>query len=176
MSDELNVIHPYLKKHLKPFFHIDHEFELYKNGPRADFILTCKETGIKLGVECKSSKVKKGSEVYDWIMQAKEYSELFKIPFFLFPHIQNRVFFDSNHKGISTTHNISTFLGRMGVGELLLEKRKVNIWGKFSNGKYKPPEKKFINWWKFIHSAKDIYTIHDKNYYENQKNYDLICP
>lgn len=163
MSEELTVIHPFIKKHLSRFFEIEHEVEFFEYGPRADFILTCQITGLRLGIECKGSELKRGSKVYDWIMQTQRYSEKFKIPFFVFPHIQNRVFFDSNrtyHDRLGADNNISTFIGKMGVGELLLEKRECR------GNDYKH--------WKFVHSGKVICTISNNNFELNEKNYHKI--
>jgi hypothetical protein len=116
-----NKLHDWIKQHLSEFFDLQHEYQVKSNRP--DFIATCKESGIKLIIEVKDASVFKGSEVYDWLQQCLRYKDAFKLPVTVFPQISHRIF-DEGHKikhkhGAHQHHNFSTFLGRMGVGELV---------------------------------------------------------
>ena len=180
MKNEITEIQPFFESKMDKFFHVAREVEVFDNKRKyiADFVLTCRESGIKLGVECKSKDVVKGSEVYDWVMQAYKYSMVFNIPFFVFPHIQNRVFFDSNHshKILCRDNNVSTFLGRFGVGEVLSKKQEHKQWEVNHNGNYLPPViTKFIQF-EFVHSSKVIWKNHFDTVCVNLESYKQITP
>lgn len=172
MRNELTEIQPFLQKNLIKYFDI--EREIRRGKYIADFILTCKVSGIKLGVECKARDVVKGSEVFDWIMQARQYSEVFGIPFFVFPHIQNRVFYDGVHKNLSHGNNVSTFLGRLGVGELLCEVRENKKWIERPDGGFYPPKITNFFYFKFVHSSYVIWANPAGASVPNTDSYDRI--
>lgn len=166
-KNELTEIQPWLENQLSKYFYIQREYWIRNTRKRADFILTCKASGQKYGVECKASDVKKGTEVFEWISQAKEYSDLMGIPFFVFPHIQERIFCEAkingseSHSTLVQHNNVSTFLGGYGVGELHVQKRGV------------PPMKpsKYYNWFRFIFGG---YVLWDNsNVYNPHCNYKI---
>ena len=176
MRNELTEIQPFIHEKMSSFFHIQDEVEKNQNNRLyiADFILTCKISGIKLGIECKSKDVVRGSEVFDWIMQAKEYSKVFNIPFFVFPHIQNRIFIDPDHKNLSHGNNVSTFLGRLGVGELLSEYIEHKEWEQLDNGKYLPPTIHNYIKFKFVHSSRVLWYNDFDSCMPKVKSYEYI--
>jgi hypothetical protein len=114
------ILHDFIKDNLSEFFEIEHEKQSGRHRP--DFIVTCREYGFKAIIEVKDATVCRGSEVYDWLQQSKRYSKHFKLPVFVFPQISYRVFDEgvkSPHKHRNDPHNnVSTFIGRMGVGEI----------------------------------------------------------
>jgi len=114
------ALHDWIKDNLSNYFVLKHEHQSGKNRP--DFIATCKETGFTAIIEVKDATVFRGSEVFDWLQQCRRYSKHFNYPVFVFPQISHRIF-DEGVK-VKTKHgqhqhnNVSTFLGRFGIGEI----------------------------------------------------------
>jgi hypothetical protein len=121
-----NELHDWIKNNLSNFFDLKHEHQV--NGNRPDFIATCKESGLQFIIEVKDASIFKGSEVYDWLQQCIRYKNAFNIPVTVFPQISYKIF-DEGHKikfkhNQHQHHNFSTFLGRMGIGELVISQEK----------------------------------------------------
>jgi hypothetical protein len=154
-ANELTDVQPWITNNLSKYFIIEPEYKIVCNGKSryADFILTCKQSNQKYGIECKSANLDKGTDVYKWIKQARTYSYYSGIPFFVFPHISGRIFDDLTHKRQPLSHdnNVSTFLGAYGVGELFVDYRIKKVWDI-----YKYVEVKYL-WIEFVYHGKVLW-------------------
>jgi len=131
-SDFVDSLIVYLSK----YFTAEKEVHSDCDTGRIDIIFTCKQTGIRLGVECKIPARKKGQEIGEFIRQASYYSQLLfkgqKLPIFIAPQLSNsylagieeRKVFDGisyikdRHPLEHPHHTVNGILGEFAVGEI----------------------------------------------------------
>ncbi len=123
-------------------FDIHKEFTDDSRKNRIDFILQHKKYDLLIGVECKHTYTKRGTEVGKIVQQAIRYSVAKfmgkRIPVFLFPPISKEIFVtplktvelndqisiyvDRHHNDSAYHHTFNGFLGAFNVGEIIPKK------------------------------------------------------
>ena len=170
-------LHGIIHNSLARFFIVESEVKSDCRTGRIDIIMTHKSDiamRYPIGIEIKKFDKKTGADVGKWLHQAQRYTEMTwgkygRIVAIVAPQISGYVFdeaqlTDQNHKkdGRPTPHhNVSTFLGQFGVGEL-----QTYFWHDYSIGKdYKRMRIVYKGW-----------AIWDQAYDElRADHYDRIC-
>jgi hypothetical protein len=113
----------------------------YQKGAKEIDMILVHESGIHLGVEVKCNEdIYKGKDVADWVRQIATYERKLwfghRVLIFAYPQISGRIFEEgeihtnSSHCAYtsgtkSAHHNVSTFLGNFGCGEIVEVKGKM---------------------------------------------------
>jgi len=133
--DKESKLRDNLVTYLNKYFITEIEVKSINNKGRLDLVLLHKsdiERKYPLGIEIKKINRKKGKNIGDWIKQIERYqnydfNHYGKVLTFIFPQLSDLYFTEGilmhkhhafRHDIYGAQHNISTFLGQLGIGEL----------------------------------------------------------
>lgn len=135
--DESELVNKFVS-HFQNWFIVEREVWDDSRKGRIDLILTCKQTKVRFGIECKKPDLKRGSGAGKIVMQAVWYSLMkFKgarIPIFIVPELSkthfvapierinlgggHHIYMDRHHLDTHNHHTFNGFIGEFNIGEV----------------------------------------------------------